>query len=110
MARSRDDVLVAAESVVDRLGWDGLTMAALAAETGMKVPSLYNHVASLENLRSELQQRAMRDVGVAVVASALGRSGRDALTELARAFRGYVRAYPHRYEGATRTPIDRDAF
>ena len=88
MARSREDVLVAAESVVDRLGWDGLTMAALAAETGMKVPSLYNHVASLENLRSELQQRAMRGVGVAVVASALGRSGRDALTELARALRG----------------------
>src|SRR4051794_25234481 len=44
----RTQVLVAAEAIVDEHGWDELTMARLAAALGIKVPSLYNHVPSLD--------------------------------------------------------------
>jgi AcrR family transcriptional regulator len=106
----REQVVLAAESIVDALGWDGLTMAALAAQLGAKSPSLYNHVASLDALRADLQQRTMRRLGQELVTAAMGRAGRDGFLELARAYRAFVHRHPHRYEGATRAPIDRDAF
>jgi AcrR family transcriptional regulator len=105
-----EQVVAAAERIVDEQGWDRLTMAALAAEVGTKVPSLYNHVTSLEALRGELQARTMRLLGEELVTSALGRVGRDSFRSLAFAFREFVHRYPNRYEGATRTPVDPDGM
>jgi AcrR family transcriptional regulator len=103
-------VVAGAESVVDELGWDGLTMAALASRLGTKVPSLYNHVASLDELRSELQQRTMLLLGREITAAIMGKAGPDSYFAIARAYRAFAQRYPHRYDGATRPPIDRDAF
>jgi AcrR family transcriptional regulator len=103
-------VVTAAEQVVDELGWDHLTMAALAGALGTTGPSLYNHVASLEALRGELQQRTMRQLGEALVGAALGRSGREGFLALAFAYRAFVRHHPNRYDGATRAPVDRDGM
>ena len=105
-----EQVVGAAEQVVDELGWDHLTMAALAAALGAKGPSLYNHVSSLEALRAELQQRTMRQLGVELVGAALARSGRDGFLALASAYRAFVKRHPNRYDGATRAPIDRDGL
>ena len=101
---------MAAERVVDDLGWDHLTMAALAAALGTTGPSLYNHVASLEALRGELQERTMRRLGDALVGAALARGGREGFLALAYAYRAFVRHHPHRYDGATRAPIDREGM
>lgn len=46
----RDEVLVAAEELVDRAGWDGLTMSALASSLGVRAPSLYHHVHNKSEL------------------------------------------------------------
>lgn len=100
-------VVAAAEQVVDELGWDQLTMAALAAALGAKGPSLYNHVSSLEALRGELQQRTLRRLGDELVGAALARSGREGFLALASAYRSFVKRHPNRYDGATRAPIDR---
>jgi AcrR family transcriptional regulator len=105
-----DQVVTAAEAIVDELGWDRLTMAALADRLDAKGPSLYNHVANLETLRSELQQRTMRLLGAEMATVAMGRAGRECMLAIAHAFRAFVRRYPHRYEGATRAPIEREAF
>ena len=102
--------MAAAERVVDELGWDHLTMAALAGALGTTGPSLYNHVASLEALRGELQQRTMRQLGDALVRAALARGGRQGLLALSDAYRAFVRHHPHRYDGATRTPVDREGM
>lgn len=100
--------MTAAEQVVDELGWDHLTMAALAAALGTTGPSLYNHVSSLEALRGELQERTMRQLGEALVGAALARSGREGFLALAYAHRAFVRHHPHRYDGATRAAVDRE--
>jgi AcrR family transcriptional regulator len=102
--------VAAAEAVVDELGWDRLTMAALATALGTTGPSLYNHVRSLEALRGELQQRTMRALGTELVGAALARSGRDGFLALAAAYRAFVRRHPDRYDGATRAPVDRDGL
>ena len=103
-------VVAAAERVVDELGWDHLTMAALAGALGTTGPSLYNHVASLEALRGELQQRTMQQLGDELVAAALARSGREGFLALAAAYRAFVHRHPNRYDGATRAPVDRDGM
>jgi AcrR family transcriptional regulator len=105
-----EQVVTAAERVVDELGWDHLTMAALAGALGTTGPSLYNHVAGLEALRGELQQRTMRQLGEALVGAALARSGRQGFLALAYAYRAFVRHHPNRYDGATRAPVDRDGM
>ena len=44
---SRDSIVNAALTFLDREGWDALTINALATQLGTKGPSLYNHVDSL---------------------------------------------------------------
>jgi AcrR family transcriptional regulator len=105
-----EQVVVAAEQVVDERGWDHLTMAALAGALGTTGPSLYNHVASLDALRGELQQRTMRQLGQELVGAALARSGREGFLALAAAYRSFVRRHPNRYDGATRAPVDREGL
>src|SRR5260221_7318780 len=45
-----DDVVQAAAAVLARDGYDGLTMRAVAAEIGVRAPSLYWHVRSKQDL------------------------------------------------------------
>ena len=111
--RKRHDkgqVLVAAEEIVDREGWQHLTMTALAAELGVKVPSLYNHVPNLEALRGELQSRTLHALGRELNRSALGRSGPTALRALATTFRRFAKEHPGLYDLAMRAPIDAEAL
>lgn len=103
-------VVAAAEGLVDRHGYDALTMTSLAGELGARVSSLYNHVANLDDLRSALQVRAMRQLGRHVRTAAMGRSGADGIKALAEALRAFAQAHPHRYQAMTRTPIDRRAY
>jgi AcrR family transcriptional regulator len=106
----REEVLVAAEGIVDREGWTHLTMTALANELGVKVPSLYNHVPNLEALRGELQNRAFVAIGAQLSRAAMGRSGPPALRALAAAFRRFALEHPGRYDLAMREPVDRERF
>lgn len=106
----RTTVLSAAEDFLDRRGPGELTMTALAAELGLKVPSLYNHVPSLEALRGELQNRAMRELGVLLRNEAMGKTGERGLRALAHVLRDFARAHPGRYSLAMSAAHDQEAF
>jgi len=106
----RETVVVAAEGIVDRDGYDALSMTLLAAELDSRVSSLYNHVTNLEELRSEIQVRAMGLLGRHVQRAAMGRAGADGLRVLSHELRDFALTYPQRYAAITRTPIDREAF
>lgn len=94
-----EQVIAAAERLVSSQGWDALTMAALAAELGVRAPSLYRHVESLEALRRSLRLRTAIELSDAVRAAVMGTSGLKGLHALAGAFRGYAKANPIRYLG-----------
>jgi AcrR family transcriptional regulator len=106
----QEAVLQAAETLVDRDGYDALTMTSLAAELDTRVSSLYNHVANLEDLRGYIQVRAMRLLGDHVRTAAMGHAGADGLRALGHELRAFARQYPHRYSALTRAPIDREEF
>jgi len=105
-----ESVLTAAEELVDREGYDALTMTLLAAELDTRVSSLYNHVANLEDLRAEIQVRAMELLGKHVRRAAMGHAGADGLRVLSHELRAFARSYPQRYAAITRAPINREAF
>ncbi len=106
----QETVLQAAETLVDRDGYDALTMTLLAAELDTRVSSLYNHVANLEDLRAAVQVRAMRLLGEHVRRAAMGHAGADGLRALSHALRAFAREYPQRYAALTRQPVHRERF
>lgn len=106
----RGTVLASAEEFLDRRGVEALTMTALAAELGLKTSSLYNHVPSLEALRGELQNRAVRELGVLLRNEAMGKTGGRGLRALAHVLRDFAHAHPGRYGLAMSEPLDREAF
>jgi AcrR family transcriptional regulator len=106
----QEAVLRAAEDLVDRDGYDALTMTSLASELNARVSSLYNHVANLEDLRALIQVRAMRLLGDHVSRAAMGHSGADGLRVLSHELRTFAREHPQRYAAITRPAIDPEAF
>ena len=106
----QETVLQAAEALVDREGYDALTMTSLAEDLDARVSSLYNHVANLEDLRASIQVRAMRLLGEHVRRAAMGHAGADGLRVLSHALRSFAATWPQRYAAITRPPIDREAF
>ncbi len=105
-----ETVVIAAERLVDREGYDNLSMTLLAGELLTRVSSLYNHVANLEDLRAEIQVRAMALMGRHVQRAAMGRAGTDGIEALCHQLRDFARTYPQRYAAITRAPIDRVGF
>jgi AcrR family transcriptional regulator len=91
-------VLDAALEVVDESGAAGLTLAAVAARTGVAVPSLYKHVEGLPALRRKATATVLGEFTARLTASVLGHSGPTALSRLMHAYRDYARANPGRYQ------------
>src|SRR6478735_7322489 len=80
-------VVAAAAEIADAEGLDRLTLARVAATAGVRTPSLYNHVESLDDVR---------------------RAGDDALAAMAVAYRAYARRHPGRYAATQRAPAEGD--
>jgi AcrR family transcriptional regulator len=90
-------VVDAAARLVDAEGLEALTLARLAADLGVRTPSLYTHVASLDDVRRRLAERGARELGDWLQEAAAGRSGHDALRAIASAYREYAREHPGTY-------------
>ena len=100
----RSRVVAAAASLADERGIGQLSLAAVAQELGVRTPSLYNHIASLDALRQEVSLLALGELAARLSAAAVGRSGADALHALAAAYRGYALGHPGRYAATLRGP------
>ena len=94
---TRESVIAAAAEIADREGLDALTLASLATKLGVRPPSLFNHVAGMPALRSELRTLALRELAEALGAAAIGKSRGAAVHALAYAYRNFVRNHPGIY-------------
>src|SRR3954467_10609620 len=79
---SRDVIVNAALTFLDREGWDALTINALANQLGTKGPSLYNHVQSLDDLRRTVRMRVIDDIIGMLTTVGDGRTRDDAVTSM----------------------------
>jgi AcrR family transcriptional regulator len=101
-------VVDAAAALADAEGLDALTLARIAASVGVRTPSLYNHVASLEDVRRRLALRGLEELGAAMRDAAVGRARDDALIAMAHAYRDYATRHPGRYAATQRAPAEED--
>jgi AcrR family transcriptional regulator len=104
---SRAGVASIALELVDEggaLGFDRLTLAAVAARAGVAVPSLYKHVANLDDLRRLVGIASIGELTHTLAAATIGRSGSSAVREAAIAVRGFARAHPGRYAATQVAP------
>ncbi|WP_460630933.1 TetR-like C-terminal domain-containing protein [Leifsonia lichenia] len=91
-------------------GFDRLTLAAVASSAGVAVPSLYKHVASLDDLRRLVATESVAELTRVLAAATIGRSGGDALHAAADAMRAFAHAHPGRYAAMQVAPrLDDDA-
>jgi AcrR family transcriptional regulator len=93
----RERVVAAAAAIADADGLEAVTLARVAADLGVRSPSLYNHVDGLDGLRRGIALRGLRELEAALRDAATGRAGADALFALADAYRAYALAHPGRY-------------
>ena len=86
----------AAAEVSDETGFDRLSLKAVARRLGVADPSLYAHVAGLADLKQRVSALARSELADLLGAAVEGRSGQEALSSFAAAFRHYMRSHPGR--------------
>jgi AcrR family transcriptional regulator len=92
-----DVVVAAAARLADAEGLEAVTLARVAGQLGVRSPSLYNHVEGRDGLVRGVALLGLAELRDALREAAIGRSGPDALTAAARAYRAFVLAHPGRY-------------
>ena len=105
---SRAVVVTEAARVADEVGLERLTLAAVAGRLGVRLPSLYKHIAGLEALQVHLAAAAGRELAAELSAATVGRSKTDALLAMAHAYRAFALRRPGAYAATLRAPEDGD--
>ncbi|MFE9603229.1 TetR-like C-terminal domain-containing protein [Streptomyces hokutonensis] len=98
-------VVAAAADLADEVGFENVSLSALARGFGVKDASLYSHVRNLQDLRTRVAFLAGGELIDRIAVAVEGRSGRDALGAFADAYRAYALEHPGRY-AATQIRID----
>ncbi|PZG43666.1 TetR family transcriptional regulator [Spongiactinospora gelatinilytica] len=94
-----------AADLADEIGFENVTVTALARSFGVKEGSLYSHITSMRDLRVKVALFALAELADQAGAALAGRSGNDALVAFANAYRDYAKSHPGRY-AATRFSLD----
>ncbi|MYV51398.1 TetR/AcrR family transcriptional regulator [Streptomyces sp. SID3212] len=90
----------AGAELADEVGFDDVTVSALARRFDVKVASLYSHLRNSQDLRTRIALFALEELADRVSAAVAGRAGKDALAAFADAYRDYAREHPGRYDAA----------
>ncbi|MET8864371.1 WHG domain-containing protein [Nonomuraea sp. NPDC004580] len=90
----------AAAELADEIGFQNVTVSALARAFGVKPAALYSHVKDLQDLRVRVAKLALAELAERAATALAGRSGKDALVAFANAYRGYAKEHPGRYAAA----------
>jgi AcrR family transcriptional regulator len=97
-----------AATLADQVGLDNLTLAAVAERLGVRLPSLYKHIAGMPALQRELTIRAKVEMTGVFARATVGKSRGQALRALALAYRDWARQHPGLYAAGVRAPRDDD--
>ena len=102
---SAERVTRAAADLADAVGFDKITVTALARSFGVADASLYSHVKNGSDLRVRVSLHAVQEMADRVTDAVAGRSGRDSLRAFADAYRSFALEHPGRY-AATQIQLD----
>ncbi|MET9499293.1 TetR-like C-terminal domain-containing protein [Streptomyces sp. NPDC006552] len=103
-------VVAAAADLADAVGFEHVTVAALARGFGVKDASLYAHVRNVSALREQVAILAGLDLADRIAQALAGRAGRDALVAFADAYRAFALAHPGRYAATQQQELDPSVY
>ena len=98
-------IVATAADLADEVGFEKVTVSALARHFGVKDASLYSHIRNVQELRTRIALLAGEEMIDHIAAAVAGRAGKDALAAFAGAYRAYALKHPGRY-AATQIRLD----
>jgi AcrR family transcriptional regulator len=90
----------AAADLADEIGFQNVTVSALARRFGVKPAALYSHIKDAQGLRAGVALLALAELADRAAAALAGRAGKDALVAFANTYRDYAKEHPGRYAAA----------
>ncbi|MEU2022302.1 WHG domain-containing protein [Streptomyces sp. NPDC016469] len=93
----------AGAELADEVGFDRVTVSALARRFDVKVASLYSHLKNSHDLKTRIALLALEEMADRGAAALAGRAGKDALSAFGDVYRDYAREHPGRYAAAQMT-------
>lgn len=84
--------------IIDRDGWERLTIKALSDDLGIKSPSIYNYFKNLALLNEKIFLQINDDMISFLIFSTDKNKKQGAILEFSRAYREYAMTYPERYK------------
>jgi AcrR family transcriptional regulator len=101
----RTAIFAVARHLLETQGSEGLTMRAIAAEMGIRAPSLYKHITGKREVEIALIALGLEEAGT-VLSTALSRDG-EPLMLIAAAYRAWALAHTHLYRLMNDHPLPR---
>lgn len=100
---NRAAIVATAAALADAAGaLELVTLAQIAEHYGVRIPSLYNYVDGLAELRRAVVLLGLRELTAAMQHAAVGRAGDAAVVAIAQAYRAFAQAHPARYAATLR--------
>lgn len=98
MGVTKEAVIQAASDIADKDGLKGVSLKAVAKKLNIRTPSLYNHIASLDDLLHEVAHKGMRTMNEEMTQAAIGTFGNEAIISVSTAYFRCMIANPGVYE------------
>jgi AcrR family transcriptional regulator len=100
---STDAIIARAAAIADREGLEAVTLTRLAADFGVKPPSLYKHVAGLDEVHRALALRGLGEANARLQQAIAGKARDEALFALAHAYWRFSHDSPGLYAASLRS-------
>lgn len=94
----------AAIDIVDREGFEALSLSSVADELGLGPSRLYTHIDGLDGLRYLVATTATNNLTTQVRNAAIGIGGDHALTAIGRAYRSFANEHPGQFASTLLPP------
>lgn len=101
-------VVQVAVTLANAQGFEAVTLASVAEELGIRIPSLYNYIANLADLRRHMTLWGIRQIAAQMQRAAVGKAGDDAIYAVANAYRTFAHTNPGIYGVALRSAYAND--
>lgn len=98
MRVTKEAVIQAASDIADADGLNRVSLKVVAEKLNIRTPSLYNHIAGLDDLLREVAHMGMRAMNEQMMHAAVGNSGDMAIKAISIAYFKYMIAHPGVYE------------
>ncbi len=95
-------ILDAASRIADADGLPSVTLARLAADLGVRPPSLYKHLDGLDAIRHGLSLRGLQEATRRCQRATMGKARDEALFAFAHAYWTFAREHPGLYAASVR--------